>query len=383
MRTLSVHSLGQLTQANIEFGDMTILVGPQASGKSIFLQLLKLTLDYGDIVRTIKKYGFDWQGKMEDFLSLYFGEGMSNIWQPTTEIRVDEKPFDLPQVLSRRGRKKDESLFLIPAQRVIILKNGWPRPFTDYDTGDPYAVKSFSEHLRQLMEAGLGSGKGAIFPQTGRMNQLIREAIEASIFSGAELKLDSSGVRKRIMLSVGNQQLPVMVWSAGQREFMPLLLGLYWLMPSSKISKRKEIEWVVIEEPEMGLHSQAISALLLAFLELVHRGYKVIVSTHSPQILEMVWGLQLLSQRNAPVDAFLRTFNLPRWGFSIALGEDILRQRLFKTYYFDRHNDSVTVKDISTLDPGNADEAIADWGGLTAFSSRVSDIVSEIAEEQL
>ena len=45
-----------------------------------------------------------------------------------------------------------------------------------------------------------------------------------------------------------------MVWSAGQREFVPLLLGMYWLMPPAKISPAQRLEWVVIEEPEMGLH---------------------------------------------------------------------------------------------------------------------------------
>jgi predicted ATPase len=75
-----------------------------------------------------------------------------------------------------------------------------------------------------------------------------------------------------------------MVWSAGQREFVPLLLGLYWLMPSTQSSRRGTIEWVVLEEVEMGLHPRAISVLLLMVLELVTRGYRVCLSTHSPQI---------------------------------------------------------------------------------------------------
>lgn len=39
---LRLTNVGPIQEANIEFGDLTILVGPQATGKSIFLQFLKL-----------------------------------------------------------------------------------------------------------------------------------------------------------------------------------------------------------------------------------------------------------------------------------------------------------------------------------------------------
>ena len=109
------------------------------------------------------------------------------------------------------------------------------------------------------------------------MNKTLRDAIGQSIFGDAAIRLDRSGLRKRIVLDVAGSQLPFMVWSTGQREFTPLLLGLYWLMPSGKVRKKDNINWVIIEEPEMGLHPQAISALLIVFLELMRRGYKVIV----------------------------------------------------------------------------------------------------------
>src|SRR5574341_114513 len=336
MEQISINSLGQLAQGDIRFGDMTIFVGPQASGKSILLQAIKLVLDYGHITKNLKKLGYDWGGSPNDFLSLYFGEGMQGIWNSSTHVSVDGKRLDLKSLLSQRGRKRDESLFLIPAQRVITLKDGWPRAFSEYIAGDPYVVRQFSEYLRQLMESGLGAGKGAIYPQARRMNEGIRSAIEGSIFSGAEVRLDRTGARKRIVLRVGNDELPFMVWSAGQREFVPLLMGLYWLMPPTRASKKKNIEWVVIEEPEMGLHPQAISALLIVFLELIHRGYKVIISTHSPQVLDLVWALQILS-RNQDIDAFLKMFDLRKTGALSNLGEDILGGKTFKTYYFDRY----------------------------------------------
>ena len=42
MDNLKVKSLGPIKEADVTFGDLTLLVGPQASGKSIFIQMLKL-----------------------------------------------------------------------------------------------------------------------------------------------------------------------------------------------------------------------------------------------------------------------------------------------------------------------------------------------------
>ncbi len=381
MDKIVVNHLGQLKHADIELGDLTILVGPQASAKSIFLQLVKLTLDNQNILRTIRQQGFDWKQDQGSFLSLYFGEGMQNLWTERTQIDVDGKPFDLLKVLEAKGKKThEEKLFLIPAQRVITLRSGWPRAFMDYETGDPYVVKQFSEKLRLLMEAGLGGGKNAIFPQEGRMNKDLRNAINQSIFSNAEVRLDTSSVRKRIVLRVNDQDLPFMVWSAGQREFIPLLLGLYALMPSAGAAKSRAVDWVVIEEPEMGLHPQAISALLLLVLELLHRGYRVIVSTHSPQVLELVWAIRMLKDMDNAPEHLLRLFDLRKTAYLQELAEKVLSKN-YKTYYFDRQQENVTARDISTLDPDDIENAVADWGGLTGFSTRVSQIISQAVRE--
>ena len=375
MKRIHLTSLGQIPEADISFGDLTVFVGEQASGKSILLQLVKLILDTSDITRTLKTHGFDWRKEPKAFLPLYFGEGMEGIWSDATKVNVDSVDFALDKALSRKGRKKAESLFLIPAHRAITLKDGWPRPFTDYAFGDPYVVKRFSEQLRFLMETGLGSGESAIFPQEGRMNKTIRDAISKSIFAEAQVRLDKSGPRRRIVLDVADNRLPFMAWSTGQREFTPLLMGLYWLMPSGGARKKTGLDWVVIEEPEMGLHPKAVSALLLIFLELLKRGYKVIVSTHSPQILELIWAMQLIVKAAAGPRPLLDILGLDPTPFSKKLAETGL-EKTFRTYYFSRQKSVVNVKDISTLNPENPDEDVSDWGGLTGFSTKVSDIIS-------
>ena len=382
MERIKLTSLGQIHEADISFGDLTVFVGEQASGKSILLQLMKLISDAGNITQTLKKHGFDWQGKTKDFLSLYFGEGMEGIWKNgVTKVSVDEVDFAPEKALSKRTKKQDESLFLIPAHRVVTLKDGWPRAFTDYAMGDPYVVKSFSEELRLLMEKGLGSGKSAIFPQIDRMDNAIQDVIGTNIFGEAEIKLDRYEMRRRLVLDIAGSQLPFMVWSTGQREFAPLLLGLYWLMPAGRGKKKNNINWVVIEEPEMGLHPKAISAMLLIFLELLRRGYKVIISTHSAQILELVWAIQLIAKSKAAPARLRQLLDLKASAYSNDLTETILDEKTFKTYYFSRQDGVVNVKDISTLDAEDPDEAVSDWGGLTLFSTKSADVVTEAVWE--
>ena len=382
MERIKLTSLGQIHEADISFGDLTVFVGEQASGKSILLQLMKLISDAGNITQTLKKHGFDWQGKTKDFLSLYFGEGMEGIWKNgVTKVSVDEVDFAPEKALSKRTKKQDESLFLIPAHRVVTLKDGWPRAFTDYAMGDPYVVKSFSEELRLLMEKGLGSGKSAIFPQMDRMDNAIQDVIGTNIFGEAEIKLDRYEMRRRLVLDIAGSQLPFMVWSTGQREFAPLLLGLYWLMPTGRAEKKNNINWVVIEEPEMGLHPKAISAMLLIFLELLRRGYKVIISTHSAQILELVWAIRFIAKSKAAPARLRQLLDLKASAYSKDLTETILNEKIFKTYCFSRQDGVVNVKDISTLDAENPDEAVSDWGGLTLFSTKSADVVTEAVWE--
>ncbi len=97
-------------------------------------------------------------------------------------------------------------------------------------------------------------------------------------------------------LSIDGVKLPFMTWSAGQKEFMPLLLAIYCLTgPTSSVVKRDNYKWVIIEEPEMGLHPKAIESVIIEIIELLQQGFKVILSTHSSVFVDFAWTLKELS----------------------------------------------------------------------------------------
>ena len=392
MTQLNIKNLGQIKSANIDFGDLTLFVGPQATGKSILLQLIKLLMDGENIGETLMKYGYHWEEDVSSFNELYFGEGMRNLWGDRTAVVFDGEEINLDDLLPYEEILEEgesfgyyERIFFVPAQRVLTLENGWPRSFTNFEIGDPYVVCRFSEHLRLLMQQGfMNKDKdNAIFPQTGRIRQEISDALDASIFHGAKVELNTVEMRKRIQINVNGNLLPFMAWSAGQREFMPLLLGLYWLMPISEDSKKPDIDFVVIEEPEMGLHPRAILSVILMCLDLLHRGYRLLISTHSPVLLEAVWAIRNLQTNNSDVKYLYQLFDLKPSPPITELFENILKNKEFSTYYFDQKEDGVEVRDISSLDAFDEDLSTADWGGLTSFSSKASEVVSQAIQDKL
>src|SRR5216684_6549474 len=378
MTTLNIQNLGQIKEASLTFGDLTVLVGPQATGKSIALQLLKLMVDAGQVQEEMAKYGLDWEHKLPEFLDVYFGEGMRSIWnEGSTLISWEGTPVDLPQMAKRKRPNKEETLFFIPAQRVLALRDGWPRPFTDYTPGDPFAVREFSEKLRVLVEQEFGAS-GDLFPQERRLKREFRDLLQRHVFSDFHLKVDKFRSQKRLVLGTGpdSESLPYMVWSAGQREFVPLLLGFYWLMPSTKVSTRGDIKWVVLEELEMGLHPRAISVVLLLVFELVARGYQVCLSTHSPQVLDAVWALKHLRENHAGAEALLNIFEASNSQAMRKLANTVMTKEV-RVVYFNRETGRTS--DISELDPSAEEEGLSGWGGLSEFSGRANRAVARAA----
>ena len=382
---LQLKNVGQIRHADIEFGDLTVLVGPQATGKSIFLQFLRLMVDTGYVLDELSKHGLVWNKDIGQFLDIYLGEGMRDVWRSgdhQSALIYNSDPIDFSTLTQRRRRTKTESLFFIPAQRVLTLGRGWPRPFSDYGASDPFSVRDFSEKIRLLMETGWGRGEGGeIFPQTRRLKNELRKILDRTVFYGFGLRVDTYGAQKRLILKAKGSEstLPFMVWSAGQREFVPLLMGFYWLLPPTKVSRRRDVEWVVIEEPEAGLHPNAISAVLLLILDLLARGYRVCLSTHSPHVLDVVWALKVIREHQAPSSRILDLFDTRKTDPMKEMADAVLG-KIARVYYFDQKTGRT--HDISGLDPGSEEASEAGWGGLSEFSGHVADVVARVVNAQ-
>ena len=378
---LYVKDFGPVQEARLELGDVTVFVGPQATGKSIILALFKLLQDTRAVQWLLKHYNLDWDDKPDRFFELFFGEGMGGLWQPETHIAYNGVRYTVEDVAKpkRGGRKTpQEKVFYIPAQRVLTLRDGLTRPFTDYRVGDPFVVRRFSDMLHQLVQSEFARQE-QLFPQLRRLKRVFRERLEEHIYRGFALRADRQWMQRRLVLEAEGQKLPYMVWSAGQREFTPLLLGLYWLMPPGGQSRRKGWEWVVVEEPEMGLHPYAIREVTLLLLELARRGYGLLLSTHSPVVLDVLWAIRVFQQvapknRDLALEGVLELGGWSRRPSLMKLAESLLHLAL-KVYYFSPQG---IVRDISALAPDHEEAEMWGWGGLTEFSGRVADLVGRV-----
>jgi len=378
MEKFIIENFGLIKNVSISFGDLTLLVGPQASGKSIALETLKLAIDRDHIINTLDRYNYIIGHNTDKILNVYFGEGMSGIWKDNTHIEYDDISF-LKKNLPKKADETDETLFYIPAQRIFSISDGRPKNFMEFDSSSPYILRSFSETLRLFMQNGMGQAD-VLFPIKNRLKGFLRRSFDDSIFHNAKIITEERAGQKKMILNVDDLSIPFMSWSAGQKEFMPLLLAFYCLSgPPSKVIKKKKYRYVVIEEPEMGLHPKAIISVILQILELIQTGgYKVIVSSHSPVFLEFAWSFNLLRSNPQQYEALYELFDIPE----ISPVKEMLAglfDKSIRTYYFDREskNGKVVSHDISSLDVTDANSIVSNWGGLSEFSSKVSEVVSK------
>lgn len=373
-------NFGPIRDVQVSLGDLTLLVGPQASGKSLFLELFKLVNDPAHILSTLRKYNYILsKSDSKPFLENYFGEGMSSLITKDTFIKYNDNVFDLNKYLQAKNSISDESVFYVPAQRILSISDGRAKYFMEFDISTPYVLRMFSETLRVFVQGGLGN-PDTIFPMRTRLKGMLKKSISDTIFHDAKVVIDQSSGQRKMKLQVGDTRLPFMTWSAGQKEFMPLLLAIYCLSgPPTQVLKKENYKWVIIEEPEMGLHPRAIETVLLEMIELMQSGYKLIVSTHSSSILEFVWVLRNLKQieGNKFKQAVCELFSIGK-NTTVASLFDRLQEKEMKIFYFsNKGQKGVVSTDITSLDLFSDDIDISEWGGLSSFSSKASEIVSK------
>ena len=81
MKSLKIKNFGPIINVDVKFGDLTFLVGPQASGKSLFLELLKYVIDKEFVLSTLRKYNYIIDKKNpQKVLDTFFGDGMNKIF---------------------------------------------------------------------------------------------------------------------------------------------------------------------------------------------------------------------------------------------------------------------------------------------------------------
>ncbi|MCP5501637.1 MAG: ATP-binding protein [Leptospiraceae bacterium] len=390
---IKVNHLGPIQEGEVEFGELTVLVGPQASGKSIFLTVDKLYNDMEHIKTSIEgNERREFKRKKEDyeeFLNLFLGDGSNEILT-RADIKYNSKQLDFEKLFGKNYKKNTSQNsvtkhFYIPAQRVLTMQAGWPSLYPYLSPELPFTIKDFSDFIaRELIKA---SNKRELLH-----TQIVQYVLNRNIYPNLKMEIIEN-VKPQLSLSSQEENLhiPYTAWSAGQKEISPLILGLYYLLPRAKISRR-DSEYVTIEEPEMGLHPTAIIDIFFLILYLLTRGYKVRVSTHSVTIIELLWAVQSIKEvskekKTKALDSLISLFfskeeirNIRNFNTYLKSFPDLL-EKTYKAYYFKREENGKTIiHDISSLDPIHEKEEIANWGGIGRYSEKIAGIVGDLYE---
>lgn len=382
MESLEVNTLGPIEKAKVNFGDLTFIVGPQASGKSLFLELLKYLLDKDFILSNLKRFNYVVESSNpKKILDLFFGEGMNEAFREDTDIFLNGKRLTTNSLLTfDQENLMTERMFYIPAQRILSISDGRPKNFMEFDVATPYVLRSFSETLRIYLQGGLDNA--VIFPAGKRLKEALLNSFDENIFHGGKIVMEDVAGLRKFKMRIDSANIPFMTWSAGQKEFMPLLLAFYYLSGGdSQLMKRSKHKYVVIEEPEMGLHPQAIKSVILEILELIHNGLKVIISTHSTTLLDFAWAFNIIngSSCNNKTDTFYEMFDIAKDASNEHLFDGLLEKKI-STVYFSRAGKYVTSTDISSIDAGDDNLDVSEWGGLSRFASKAAEIVFKYSE---
>lgn len=383
MDNLKIQNFGPIGNIDLSLGDLTFLIGPQASGKSLSLEVYKLIEDRDSILYTLENHSFSLDYDSAKILNAYFGEGMQKLWKDNTKLFLNDSRFKKNDLKGIPDKERESSVLFIPAQRVVCMENGYPKYFSNFEPDTPYVLREFSQLLRIYLQYGIAT-KSEIFPLKDSMESVISESINNSVFHDSEIKVSDFAGKKKFILNTDGLDVPFMAWSAGQKEFMPLLLGLNCISISpSKLQRRNRFKTVIIEEPEMGLHPKAIESVLLQILQILAAGYKIIVSTHSSLFLEFAWAFNNIKKGNGKFErAMKKLFDFSEDVHFEKIIRNVLNKTV-KTYYFNRTKPQGNIKalDISSLDVMSDSIDLAEWGGIMDFSTRVNDVVSKLKKE--
>src|SRR6266481_3823257 len=90
---LKVENFGPIKSAEIEFGDLTVLV------------------DVRQVKYEFRRAGIDWQQQFELFLDVFFGEGMRSLHQSKTKVAFRGLPQDLRGLVANTKPVKGEAMF--------------------------------------------------------------------------------------------------------------------------------------------------------------------------------------------------------------------------------------------------------------------------------
>ncbi len=335
---ITVKNFMVIKEATMKCGDITVLVGEQATGKSLLAKLRYFFWNYqADLSRSIIFYSFhglkgDGIKEHKEAKIKLFNELFSNVKniknefalsfesgdisisikkdKKNSEIKIEHskglknfikgvqdivnKNYQLEGSITISGTKFDfqslPSVLYVPASRLFFATiEGNPFEFFDKKT------YSFDLLLRSF---------GAFWiNQKKRFSKEFKDSKKSDIwFNNARTILAGDYVHKDDTDYIKNDwggTVELKDASSGQQEVLPLLAALYDFS-----HEKMKNQLLIIEEPEANIYPTAQRVLMKMIAEFARKkGCKVMITTHSPYIPTCVNNeIQIAMNEQAPLD---------------------------------------------------------------------------------
>ncbi|MCU0540731.1 MAG: AAA family ATPase [Oscillatoriaceae cyanobacterium Prado104] len=139
-------------------------------------------------------------------------------------------------------------------------------------------------------------------PQVGEY-VMLADFLEKEILQG-KVDFETSDLRKEILFQIQeNTKLEMPIVSSMVKELAPLVLCLRYLVEPNEL--------LIIDEPEMNLHPAAQVEIAEFLAMLVNAGLQVLITTHSPYIVDHLANLMQAAKHQDP-DSIKEMFYLER-----------------------------------------------------------------------
>lgn len=329
MQRLYVRDFGPIQSCDIEIQRLTVMTGPQASGKSTLAKLIyffKLAQQYIQAqtlsavqidkwLRSVFLRTFGDLTELSDAMQIRY-DFTDEQW---LEITKGIHPQTLSQtVLFRLSRDFSQSSEMvdavyIPAGRsmITLLSDQLPVLFTDPNRQLPaldYCTNAYIHQilsLRQSFANGLdGLLKQEIETTDRKLNLTVLKHMIQLAGKILKARYCYRAGEERLLLDMNKpgKSIKVNFASSGQQETVWALNLLFYYLLEGKPS------CIILEEPEAHLYPDSQKYMAEALATFAHAGSQVIVTTHSPYILgefnNLLYAAEIHSadeQRNAIV----------------------------------------------------------------------------------
>lgn len=329
MQRLYVRDFGPIQSCDIEIQRLTVMTGPQASGKSILAKLIyffKLAQQYiqsqtlsavqiDKWLRSVFLRTFGDLTELSDAMQIRY-DFADEQW---LEITKGTYPQTRSQtVLFRLSRDFGQSSEMvdavyIPAGRsmIMLLSDQLPVLFTDPNRQLPeldYCTNAYIHQilsLRQSFANGLdGLLKQEIETTDRELNLTVLKHMIQLAGKILKARYCYRAGEERLLLDMNKpgKSIKVNFASSGQQETVWALNLLFYYLLEGKPS------CIILEEPEAHLYPDSQKYMAEALATFAHAGSQVIVTTHSPYILgefnNLLYAAEIHSadeQRNAIV----------------------------------------------------------------------------------